>query len=320
MSVLVTGGAGYIGAHIVRLLSMGGSDVVAVDDLSTGSAARVGDAELVRLDLTDPDAPELLAAVMRRSGVEAVIHLAAKKQVGESVERPAWYFQQNIVGLSAVIDACVRAGVDRLVYSSSAAVYGPTDQDLVDESVVPRPINPYGETKLAGEWLLRDAARAHGLRTLSLRYFNVAGAGWTDLGDPEALNLVTIVMDRLRRGEPALVFGDDFPTPDGSGIRDYVHVLDLARAHLASIDYLARDERAFDVVNVGTGVGSSVFEIIAEVARAAGRSVPYTVTDRRVGDPARVVADPARIRAELGWTPELGLVEMIGSAWAARPQ
>lgn len=207
MTTLVTGGAGYIGAHVVRLLEQRGERVVVVDDLSTGSASRIGDAVLVKLDVASPEAVGVLTATMREHGVDAVIHFAARKQVGESVERPAYYYQQNVGGLTNVITAMEAATVDRLVFSSSAATYGNPSSAVVEEKLHAEPINPYGETKLIGEWLGRAAARAWGLRFVALRYFNVAGAGWDDLGDPAVLNLVPMVLERLGRGEKPLIFG-----------------------------------------------------------------------------------------------------------------
>lgn len=311
---MVTGGAGYIGAHVVRLLQEAGVPVIVVDDLSTGDAARVGDVPLVELDVAAPDAATTIAEVMRDHAVDAVIHFAAKKQVGESVARPVWYFEQNVGGLANVLSAAEQCGVERFVFSSSAAVYGMTGELPVDEDAALSPINPYGQTKLVGEWLLRDAATAFGLRTVSLRYFNVAGAGWSDLGDPQVLNLVTIVLDRLDRGEPPLVFGTDFDTPDGSGVRDYVHVLDIAAAHIEALAYLESGIRAHDVFNVGRGEGVSVLEIIEAIGTATGRTISPVAVAARDGDPARVVADAARLRSETGWTPTRDLGQIIGSA------
>lgn len=317
MSVLVTGGAGYIGAHVVRLLREKNEDVVVVDDLSTGDAVRVSGAPILQLDITAPASIDAMAAQMSRSDVSSVIHFAARKRVGESVNRPAWYYQQNLTGLANVITAMEVASVQKLVFSSSAAVYGTPDLEIVPETAATTPVNPYGETKLAGEWLVRAAGRAWGLRGVSLRYFNVAGAGWPDLGDPVVMNLVTMVLDRLSRGERPLVFGADYATPDGSGVRDFVHVLDLAEAHLASLVYLDRPERAWDVFNVGTGAGSSVFEVIREIGRTTGLDTTPEVIARRPGDPARVVARVDRVAEELGWHARAGLPEILASAWAA---
>jgi UDP-glucose 4-epimerase len=317
MTTLVTGGAGYIGAHVVRLLQQRGEDVVVVDDLSTGDASRIGGATLVELDLAACDAVDALTRVMTEHRVDAVVHFAARKQVGESVARPAWYYQQNVGGMANLITAMENAGVDRLVFSSSAATYGQPDVELVDEKLAGHAINPYGETKVVGEWLGRAAGVAWGLRFVALRYFNVAGAGWPELGDPAVLNLVPMVLDRLERGERPKIFGDDYPTPDGTCIRDYIHVLDLARAHLAALDYLDNDAREHDAFNVGTGAGSSVREVIDEIGRVSGLDTTPDIEPRRPGDPALLVGSPVLIERTLGWKAEAGLPEIIASAWEA---
>ncbi|WP_029251956.1 UDP-glucose 4-epimerase GalE [Paraoerskovia marina] len=317
MTTLVTGGAGYIGAHVVRLLQERGEKVVVVDDLSTGRPERIGDAVLVECDVAGPGAVEAMRVAMVEHDVRAVVHFAARKQVGESVEKPAWYYQQNVGGLTNVIAAMEAADVDRLVFSSSAATYGMPSVSSVEEKLHAEPINPYGETKLIGEWLGRAAGRAWGLRFVALRYFNVAGAGWPELGDPAILNLVPMVLDRLERSERPKIFGDDYPTPDGTCIRDYIHVLDLAEAHLASLEYLDLDEREHDVFNVGTGTGASVREVIEQIGRASGLDVTADVEPRRAGDPPQLVASPERIRLELGWVAKQGLEEIIDSAWEA---
>ncbi|MFC7405046.1 UDP-glucose 4-epimerase GalE [Georgenia alba] len=316
MSIMVIGGAGYIGAHVVRLLTERGEDVVVVDDLSTGVEDRVGGATLVELDVAGTDAQERLELVMRQRGVDSVIHFAAKKQVGESVERPTWYYRQNVGGLVNLLSAMENTGVVRMIFSSSAAVYGMPDVELVTEETDPRPINPYGQTKLIGEWLMADCGQSWGLRWSALRYFNVAGAGWPELGDPAVLNLVPMVLDRLARGERPRIFGDDYETPDGTCIRDYIHVLDLAHAHLAALDQLD-GEASGRIFNVGTGTGASVREVIDEIGRASGLDVAADVEPRRPGDPPRLVASPERIADELAWKAEHGLPEIVASAWAA---
>jgi UDP-glucose 4-epimerase len=323
MTVLVTGGAGYIGAHVVRLLSKRGDRVVVVDDLSTGLADRVGDAPLVEIDLARDDAVDRLAATMTEHEVDSVIHIAAKKQVGESAERPAWYYAQNVGGTANLVQAMERAGVSRMMFSSSAATYGLPDVPagaVLDEDTPPRPISPYGETKLVCEWMIRAAGAAWGLRSVNLRYFNVAGAGWPDLGDPGVFNLVPIVLRALTSGKQPVVFGDDYPTADGTCIRDYVHVVDLADAHLAALDYLDRHERPHDVFNVGTGTGASVAEVLDQVATTTGLDVAPTVGPRRPGDPAALVADVSRIDKALQWRAEHDLAAIVDSAWQAWPR
>lgn len=319
MSVLVTGGAGYIGASVVRLLRDRG-DTVVVDDLSTGAAARVGDTPLVQLDLAVDDAVEKLTAVMHEYAVESVVHIAAKKQVGESAERPAWYYSQNVGGMANLLMAMEAGGVEKMMFSSSAATYGLPDVPagtLLDEEVPCRPISPYGETKLICEWMCRDAAAAWGLRWAGLRYFNVAGAGWPDLGDPAVLNLIPIALRALTTGEQPRVFGADYETPDGTCVRDYVHILDLARAHLTTLDYLERNDRPHTVFNVGTGTGASVREVLDQIHVTTGYQVDAPVVDRRPGDPAMLVADVNRIDEALGWRSSKTLAEMVESAWLA---
>ncbi len=322
MAVMVTGGAGYIGAHVVRLLQERGDDLVVVDDLSTGSQARIGGSPLVHVDLSRPEAVDQVAAAMREHGVGAVIHIAAKKQVGESALRPAWYYAQNVGGNAHLLQAMEVAGVRRLMVSSSAATYGLPDiapGSLIGEAAAPHPISPYGETKLVCEWMNRAAGAAWGLRSVNLRYFNVAGAGWEDLGDPGVFNLIPIALGQLRRNEQPKIFGADYDTPDGTCIRDYVHVLDLAQAHLVALDYLGRDERPHDVFNVGTGVGASVREVLSAIAASSGHRVDPVVVERRPGDPAQLVADVSRIERTLGWKAERDLSAIVDSACAASP-
>ncbi|MFM6978340.1 MAG: UDP-glucose 4-epimerase GalE [Micrococcales bacterium] len=318
MTILVTGGAGYIGSHVVRLLQQQGKRVTVIDNLSSGNQARLGDAKLIELDLAAPEAKDRLVEILRGDSVSAVIHFAARKQVGESVLKPEWYFQQNIGGMANLLEAMHLSGVEKLVFSSSAATYGMPDVPAVNEDTVCSPINPYGQTKLIGEWMVANAARAWGLRGVNLRYFNVAGAGWPDLADTAVMNLVPIVFAKLAAGEKPVVFGDDYPTNDGSCVRDYVHVLDLAEAHIAALDYTEKPQREFSTFNVGTGTGSSVFEVIDEIRRVSGVDFEIEVQPKRAGDPPFLCADVSRINRVLGWKAKNGLAEIIESAWAAR--
>lgn len=323
MSILVAGGAGYIGAHVVRLLLQRGEEVIVVDDLSYGSPERVEGATVVELDVASGEAPSVLTDLMERREVTAVIHFAARKQVGESVARPSWYYQQNVGGLANMLIAMEQARVDQMIFSSSAAVYGMPPVETVSEDIDCRPINPYGETKLIGEWMMANAERAWGLRWAGLRYFNVAGAGWDDLGDMATLNLIPMVLDRLAKGETPKIFGTDYPTPDGTCIRDYIHVRDLATAHISALDYLASgNEMEEHVFNVGTGQGASVREVVGRCIAATGLDVTPEELDRRAGDPPQLIGDASRITRVLGWQAEHDLDDIVSSsysAWQADP-
>ena len=220
---------------------------------------------LVQMDLADSAVADELDAVFREHNIHAVIHFAARKQVDESVERPLWYFQQNLGSLTNILAAMERAQITSFVFSSSAAVYGMSEGSTLDELTPSMPINPYGETKLVGEWLVADAVISQGLRAASLRYFNVAGAGWPELGDTAVMNLVPMVFDKLDQGLAPIIFGGDYDTRDGSCIRDYVHVLDLAEAHLVTLDSLLEGEPRHHIYNVGTGVGASVKEMVTAI-------------------------------------------------------
>ncbi|HWN27648.1 MAG TPA: UDP-glucose 4-epimerase GalE [Actinomycetospora sp.] len=314
---LVTGGAGYIGAHTVRALRARGAAVVVLDDLSAGLTARVDDdVPLVHASVLDEDA---VAGALTEHRLDGVMHFAARKSVPESVAHPLYYWRENVEGLRSVLGACARAGVERFVYSSSAAVYGATTGPVgtgVNEDAHCAPVNPYGTTKLAGECLLGEVHRATGLRYVALRYFNVAGAHDARLADRGRENLVPIVLDAVVRGDAPTVFGTDYDTPDGSCVRDYVHVDDLADAHVAATALL--DGPCAETLNVGVGRGYSVLEVMATVARVAGRPVEPVVADRRPGDPAAVVADVSRIGERLGWRARHDLDDIVASAWDAR--
>lgn len=317
MRILVTGGAGYIGAHVVRLLRRRGDHVVIVDDLATGDAGRVPDVRIEQLDLAEPSSVARVASLLADEKIEAVLHFAARKQVFESVQRPAWYFQQNVAGLANLLLAMEDASVTRLVFSSSAAVYGSATGNAIPEDADAVPVNPYGETKLVGEQLVRDAATAFGLSAVSLRYFNVAGTGWPELADRAVLNLVPMVIERIENGLPPLIFGDDYDTADGTCVRDYVHVLDLAEAHLAAVDRTAADEPGHTVFNVGTGEGTSVRAMVEAILAASGSPLRPEIAPRRDGDASIVVASPAKIARELGWRASRSLDEIVSSAWDA---
>lgn len=318
MTWLITGGAGYIGAHVAGAMAAAGERVAVFDDLSTGAADRVPEGvPLVNGTVLDRAA---LDTALREHAVTGVVHLAARKQVAESVEQPFRYYRENVEGLRTLLEAVVDAGISRFVFSSSAAVYGLPDVDLVTEDTPCAPINPYGETKLAGEWLVRSVGRAHGIGTVALRYFNVAGAARPGLGDLGASNLVPMVFQRLTDGRAPVVFGGDYPTPDGSCVRDYIHVADIASAHLAAARRLTGGggPRTGLTVNVGRGEGVSVLEMIERIGVVTGhRGVQPVVAERRPGDPARVVASADLAREELGWTAAHPVTDMIASAWDA---
>jgi UDP-glucose 4-epimerase len=256
----------------------------------------------------------LLDETLKRYGVTGVVHIAAKKQVGESVGDPLMYYRENVTGLVTLLESCRDAGVDSFVFSSSSATYGLPDVDLVDEDTRGVPLSPYGESKLVGEWLMKDCATAFGLRYMSLRYFNVAGSATPALGDPGVFNLIPLVFQALDAGERPKVFGADYPTPDGTCIRDYVHVADIAQAHLAAARALA-DGAGSATYNIGRGEGSSVLEVLDVVAQVTGRDTTPEVVDRRAGDPARIVAAVDRIREGLGFTAARDLTDMVETAW-----
>ena len=317
MKVLVTGGSGYIGAHIVRLLHERGDEPVLADDLVSGLPGRVAGIPTLQTDLSEDGAVAALTGMLREHRVEAVIHMAGRKQVPESVRRAAWYYRQNVGGLANVLQSMQDAGVGRLIFSSSAAVYATSPVPVVEAGDT-GPVNPYGETKLVGEQLISSATRSFGLTATSLRYFNVAGAGSPDLGDVHALNLVPMVFERIERGERPAIFGDDFDTPDGTCVRDYVHVSDLADAHVAALRALDEPGPPHRIYNVGTGTGYSVRQMVDSMIALSGSPLSPVVEGRRPGDPASVVADVSLIRRELGWTARHGIDEILSSAWEAR--
>ncbi|MDT9700601.1 UDP-glucose 4-epimerase GalE [Streptomyces sp. P17] len=313
MTWLITGGAGYIGAHVVRAMSEAGERTVVYDDLSTGISERVPDDVPLVVGST-LDAEHVSRALVDHE-ITGVVHLAAKKQVGESVEQPLRYYRENVEGLRVLLEAVTSAGVPSFVFSSSAAVYGMPDVELVTEETPCAPLSPYGETKLAGEWLVRATARATGLSTASLRYFNVAGSAAPELADVGVFNLIPMVFEKLTENEPPRIFGDDYPTPDGTCVRDYIHVVDLAEAHVAAARALQSSPGRNLTLNIGRGEGVSVREMIDRINAITGYDRPPTTTPRRPGDPARVVASSDRAATELGWKAKHDVQDMITSAW-----
>lgn len=312
MRILVTGGAGYIGSHVVRLAEESGHSVHVVDDLSTGLQKRLH-SPMTHLDLAAPGAEQQLSDLLA-TGFDAVIHFAALKQVGQSVAEPEWYYRSNIGGMANLLSAMRQTKTTKLVFSSSAAVYGMPSVDNVTEDTSKQPINPYGETKLIGEWMVENA-KVWGLSAVNLRYFNVAGTGWEELADTAALNLIPIAIERIKNGEVPVIFGEDYATPDGTCIRDYVHVSDLAEAHLTALDYTANPTRKYSAFNVGTGVGSSVREVLNKLLEVSGGAWAPEVRERRAGDPPKLIADVSRIRQEMGFVAKHDLDSIVRSAW-----
>lgn len=315
MTWLVTGGAGYIGSHVVRAMHEAGLAAVIVDDLSTGHAARLADDDtLIRLSLQDVDA---LRATFRASDVDGVVHLAAKKDVSESLLAPTDYWHHNVGGLTNLLAVMAEHGITRLVYSSSAAVYGAAAGPAIAEDTVCAPTNPYGQTKLEGERLVAEYARDAGAACVALRYFNVAGAASGTLGDHDGTNLVQRAVRAAADGTGLQIFGTDYPTPDGTCIRDYVHVEDVASAHLAAMAWVDGHGGGFTPLNVGTGHGSSVLQVIAAVSASSGRPIVTEAVGRRQGDPPVAVADVGKAASMLGWRSRRTLEEMVASAWSA---
>jgi UDP-glucose 4-epimerase len=318
MTVLVTGGAGYIGSHMVHALLDRGEQVIVLDNLSTGIRGLVADrAEFVEGDVGDA---ALLRRVLASGKVEAVIHFAGSIVVPESVENPLAYYANNTVASRTLIAASVEAGVRRFVFSSTAAVYGSPEHNPIAEIAPKEPINPYGRSKLMTEWMLEDTARAHPFTYVALRYFNVAGAdpeGRTGQSTPKATHLIKRACQAALGRVPQLeIFGTDFPTRDGTGIRDYIHVSDLADAHALALAYLAKGG-ASRVLNCGYGRGFSVREVIDMVSRVAGVSLPAREAPRRAGDPAELVADSSQLKTLLNWQPEHDdLEEIVRTAFA----
>ncbi|NQX04124.1 UDP-glucose 4-epimerase GalE [Rathayibacter sp. VKM Ac-2856] len=316
MAWLVTGGAGYIGAHVVRAFAEQGIDPVVLDDLSSGHEAFVPEGvPFHRGSILDE---ALLDEVFAQHEIEGVVHVAGFKYAGVSVQRPLHTYEQNVTGTVRVLAAMERAGVRSIVFSSSAAVYGAVDVELVTEATPKSPESPYGESKLIGEWLLADAGRAHGVRHASLRYFNVVGSGYPDVYDTSPHNLFPLVFEALLAGRTPRINGDDYPTPDGTCVRDYIHVADLALAHVAAARRLAAGEPIDPVYNLGSGSGASVGEIMTAIADSTGIAFTPEVAPRRPGDPPRIVASGETAARDLGWEMRHSVAEMVESAWRAR--
>jgi UDP-glucose 4-epimerase len=314
--ILVTGGAGYIGSHTTRVLLDRGYDVTVVDDLSRGYRYNVAPERLRVMNTADTDG---LVRLMSERPVDAVIHFAAYIAVGESTVKPEIYFANNTGGSLSLFTAMLQAGVRRLVFSSTAAVYGMPAASPITEDFPYAPINPYGESKVMVEKILRWFDSIHGLRSISLRYFNASGAepngALGEEHEPET-HLIPLLLRAVKTGEPVTIFGDDYPTPDGTCIRDYIHVLDLAEAHIAALESLLAGGPA-DHFNVGTGAGHSIREVIATVEEVTGKKAPYVIGPRREGDPPALVADSGKLQRTLGWKPRnADLRGIVANAWA----
>jgi UDP-glucose 4-epimerase len=318
MSWLVTGGAGYIGSHVVREFTKAGIDAVVYDDLSSGLEEFVPEGvPFVRGTILDR---ELLVDTIREHGVTGVVHVAGYKYAGVSVQRPLHTYEQNVTGTQRLLEAMAETGVDRVVFSSSAAVYGTPPTELVTEGTPKSPASPYGESKLIGEWLLRDQGVAAGLRHTSLRYFNVVGSGEAGLYDASPHNLFPLVFAALAAGRTPRINGDDYDTPDGTCVRDYVHVSDLAVSHVAAARRLDAGEAVEAAYNLGSGGGVSVREIMDAMRQGTGVDFEPEVAPRRPGDPDRIVADGMLAGRDLDWVMRHSLLDMVTSAWAAAPR
>ena len=313
MVILVIGGAGYIGSHTARALRRAGHDVIIFDNLSTGYESLASGFELVRGDILDSQA---LARVLPRA--EAIMHFAARAYVGESVTNPRKYFRNNVEGGLALLNAALEAGVKKIIFSSTCAVYGEPAKIPIEENIPRQPVNPYGVSKLFFEQALEAYDRAYDFRYASLRYFNAAGAEDSgeigELHEPESHLIPLALRAAAQLGQELHVFGADYPTPDGTCIRDYIHVNDLASAHVRALEHLAAGKASF-AVNVGTGIGASVQEVISAVEKVTGKKVARKVVPRRPGDPPALVANPAKAQSLLYWKAERDLENIVSTAW-----
>ncbi len=316
MTVLVAGGAGYIGSHTVKELVREGFEVLVLDNLSSGREELIGPVPFVKADLLDREA---LRRVFRERPIGAVLHFASLIRVGESFDDPRKYYTHNLTTSLNLFDAMIEAGTEALIFSSTAAVYGEPERTPIPEDHPTRPANPYGRAKRMVEEILRDYERAHGLRSISLRYFNAAGAAVDgtagECHDPETHLVPNILLGLLGKRPRLQVFGGDFPTPDGTAVRDYIHVTDLAAAHVLALKSLLAGGPG-DVINLGTEEGHSVLEVIRTAEKVTGRPVPYDITARRQGDVAVLLASKARAEKALGWKARLSSLEtIVGTAW-----
>ena len=313
--ILVTGGAGYIGSHTRFFLERHGHSVIVVDNLSRGAKKNVPPGQLREVDIRDTDR---IAEILRQEAIEAVIHFAAYIAVGESTQIPELYFSNNVAGSVSLFEAMIRAGVRHLVFSSTAAVYGTPRRVPITEDEPLAPISPYGETKVMTERTIQWLSRYRDFRAISLRYFNACGAepeaGLGEEHEPET-HLIPLILRAIKTGDPVTLFGDDYPTPDGTCIRDYIHVSDLAEAHVVAVEHLLRGGQT-DVFNVGTGSGHSVKQVVAAAERVTGKRVPRIIGPRREGDPASLIADSRKLQQTLGWKPvRSDLDRILTDAW-----
>jgi UDP-arabinose 4-epimerase len=313
MKVLVVGGAGYIGSHVARALRQKSHTPILYDNLCTGHRSLAGTNELTIADISDKNA---LKNAMR--GVDAVMHFAAHAYVGESVENPQKYFQNNVVAGLTLLDTAIQCGVRNFVFSSTCAVYGTPDRVPIVEDTPRNPVNPYGSSKLFFEYALSAYEKAYGLRYACLRYFNAAGADESgeigELHDPETHLIPLVLAAAAGIGKPLEIFGDDYPTPDGTCVRDYIHVNDLAEAHVLALQNIVETGQSH-ILNLGTGKGYSIREVISAVEKATGRKVPFKIVPRRAGDPPILIADPSRAEKVLGWKAQRNLETIVSTAW-----
>jgi UDP-glucose 4-epimerase len=317
-NIILTGGLGYIGSHVCKSLMQKNYNVTIIDDMSTGKN-KFNYKNVYKLDVSDTNNISQLKKIFKDH--DAVIHFAAKKQVGESVEKPDLYYRQNIGGLANIITAMKHNNVKKLIFSSSAAVYGMPNLKVgekIRENIQKKPINAYGETKYFGEFLCKDSAQAFNIKCICLRYFNVAGAGHKTMNDPAILNLIPMVFDKLEQNKRPMIFGNDYNTPDGTCVRDYIHVSDLTDAHISALEYLEmQNDGYFNEYNVSTEKGNSVKEVIETIKKETNKDFDVEIKPRRAGDPAYLVGDASKIKNKLKWTPKYDINDIVKSAYIA---